>query len=172
MIETPQGPVFETGAILLWLADRYGGLMPEPASPDRAHTVQWLFWISNTLNPTQRMLFYPDQFTDGAIEDLRGPTRARLIDKLSLLNDASHAPWLDVDAASAPSCYLGPMLRWCALYGGSTDWFDLARWPRLLAFAKRAEARPAARRAAVAEGLGATPFSAPSPCHPPEGSAL
>ena len=28
VLETPQGPVFETGAILLWLADTHGGLGP------------------------------------------------------------------------------------------------------------------------------------------------
>ncbi len=172
VLETPQGPMFETGAILLWLSDLHGGLTPAPDSPKRAHALQWLFWIANTLHPTQRMLFYPTQFTDGDIKALRIPTRSRMIDKLSLLNDAKDADWLDADAASAPGCYLGPMLRWCAIYGGAPDWFDLARWPRLLAFAKRAEARAAVLRAATAEGLGATPFSSPSPCNPPEGSAL
>ena len=30
VLETPDGPLFETGAILLWLSDTYGGLMPGP----------------------------------------------------------------------------------------------------------------------------------------------
>ncbi len=172
VLDTPQGPVFETAAILLWLADTYGRLMPDTQSPDRAHALQWLFWISNTLHPTQRMLFYPTQYIEGDIDPLRAKTRQRLVAQLDLLNAAKNADWLDQDAATAQSCYLGPMLRWCALYGGSSDWFDLTRWPRLLAFAKRAEARDAVQRASVIEGLGVTPFSNPSPCNPPEGSAL
>ncbi len=172
VLETPQGPMFETGAILLWLSDTYGGLMPAPDDPARAHAVQWLFWLANTLHPTARMLFYPDQYCDGDAEGLRRTTRQRLSYQLGLLEQASHADWIDADGASAQGCYLGPLLRWFALYGGATDWFALQRWPRLLAFAQRAELRPAARKAASAEGLGPSPFSAPIPCHPPEGSAV
>jgi glutathione S-transferase len=172
VLETPQGAVFETAAVILWLADEYGRLMPAIDAPDRAHALQWLFWISNTLHPTQRMLFYPDQYFAGDVEALRRPTRDRMMKQLDLLNAAKNADWLESDAATAQGCYLGPMLRWCAIYGGSPDWFNLARWPRLLAFAKRAETRTATIRVAMAEGLGPTPFSAPSPCNPPEGSAL
>ncbi len=172
VLETPEGPMFETAAIILWLADTHGDMIPAVDAPDRAHALQWLFWISNTLHPTQRMLFYPEQYTAGDIETLRIATRRRLIEKLDVLNAATNASWLDSDAATAQSCYLGPMLRWCAIYGGSTEWFNLALWPRLLAFAKRAEVRPAVIRVAAAEGLGPTPFSNPSPCNPPEGSAL
>ena len=172
VLETSYGPMFETCAILIWLSDTHGKLMPAPDSPHRAHALQWLVWISNTLHPTQRMLFYPKQYTAGDVKELRTMTRRRLTAQLTLLNDAENADWLDADAASAQSCYLGPVLRWCAIYGGSSDWFDLSRWPRLMAFAKHAEARPAALKVANAEGLGATPFSAPSPCNPPEGSAV
>jgi len=170
VLETPHGPMFETGAILVWLADTYGSLLPAPNDPARAHAMQWMFWLSNTLHPTLRMLFYPDQYTHGDASDLK--TRTRLQTQLDLLNTAQNADWLDADAPSAMACYLAPQLRWCALYGGDPSWFDLARWPRLFAFAKRAEARPAAVRAAMAEGLGPTPFSAPQPPNPPEGSAL
>ena len=170
VLETPHGPMFETGAILMWLADTYGGLLPPAQDPARAHALQWLFWLSNTLHPTQRMLFYPDQYTSGDHAALR--THTRLQAHLDLLNAAQNADWLDADTPSAMSCYLAPLLRWCAIYGGDPSWFDLARWPRLLAFAKRAEARPAAQRAALTEGLGPTPFSNPQRPNPPEGSAL
>ncbi len=172
VLETPQWPLFETGAILLWLADTYGALMPAPDDPQRSFAVQWLFWLANTLHPTQRMLFYPDQYTDGDQDALRRISRSRLQGHYDLLEQAQHAGWLDSSAPSAQGCYLAPMLRWSHLYGGDTAWCDLNRWPRLLAFAQRYETRPAAQRAAQAEGLGATPFSAPHPCNPPEGSAV
>ncbi|SFR35523.1 glutathione S-transferase [Yoonia tamlensis] len=172
VLETPDGPMFETAAILLWLADRAELLIAPADSPQRAHDLQWLFWLSNTLHATLRMLFYPAQYADGAPEILHVRTRARLVAQLDMLEAATTAPWRDADAASIHGCYLAPMLRWCALYGGSTDWFDLARWPKLHAFAKRIETRPALIQAARAEGLGPLPVSAPSPCVPPEGSAL
>ena len=81
------------------------------------------------------------------------------------------AGWLEAETPSAHACYFAPLLRWPALYGGADGWFDLHHWPRLLAFARRFEGRPAAIRAALAEGLGPLPFSAPTPCSPPEGSA-
>lgn len=172
VLETPDGPMFETAAILLWLADRQGALFPPPDSPHRAHALQWLFWLSNTFHTTLRMLFYPDQYSDARTDLLRDKTRARLTAQLDLLETAPNAQWRDTDAATLHACYLGPMLRWCALYGGSTEWFTLGRWPALAALAIRTENRPAVLRAALAEGLGPTPFSNPSPCSPPEGSAL
>lgn len=171
VLETPSGPMFETGAILLWLADTYGGLMPQPGDPTRAHALQWLFWIANTLHPTQRMLFYPDQHTNGPFGDLKA--RQRLSAHLDILQNAQHASWLDEDVATAQTCYLGPMIRWCRIYGGDPTWFDLeGRWPRLYRFAQRQETRNAIIKSAKAEGLGETPFSNPSPPNPPEGSAL
>ena len=172
VLETPDGPMFETAAILLWLADRAQVLIPPPGDAGRAHALQWLFWLTNTFHANLRMLFYPDQYGAEDPEKLRQATRRRLITQLDLLEAAQTAPWRDDDTASIHGCYLAPMLRWCALYGGSTTWFDLSRWPKLNAFAKRIEIRHAMIAAAKAEGLGATPISAPTACYPPEGSAL
>lgn len=172
VLETPNGPMFETGAILLWLADKDHRLLPAPDAPGRAHAIQWMFWLSGTLHQTLRVLFYPAQFTDDATDTFQNKTRQRLVAQFDLLAGASTTPWLESDDATAQGCYLAPMLRWCALYGGSTDWFDLTKWPRLNDFAMRMEQRPAAITAAKAEGLGPTPFSTPRPCNPPEGSAI
>lgn len=173
VLETSDGPMFETAAILLWLADREAALIPPQDSPARAHALQWLFWLSNTFHANLRMLFYPDQYGADDPENLRESTRARLIAQLDLLDAAQTAArWRDGDAPSIHGCYLAPMLRWCGLYGGSTAWFDLQRWPNLHAFAQRTETRPAMIAAARAEGLGKTPISAPAACQPPEGHAL
>ncbi len=172
VIEGPEGPMFETAAILLWLADTHGALIPKPDASGRAHAVQWLFWLANTYHPSLRLLFYPDQYIADATSALRQRTRDRLLDMLALLETADRAEWLDADAPTVMSCYLGPMLRWTQIYGGRPGWCDLAPYPRLLAFAQRAEARAAVQRCAIAEGLGATPFSAPSLPNPPEGRAI
>lgn len=172
VLETPQGPIFETAAILMWLAETQGRLMPPVGAPERMHAIQWMIWLANTLHPTLRMMFYPDQYADGDSGPTHRMAGQRLRAHLDLLAEAATVPWLEEDTASIHACYLAPMLRWAALYGGGDVWFDLAEWPRLCAFAKRMEARDSVIRAAIAEGLGPTPFSLPSPCNPPEGSAL
>lgn len=167
-LETPQGVMFETTAILLWLDGEFGGLMPENST--RAMALKWLIWIGNTLHPAQRMMFYPDIYCDGDPELIRAPTRRRIKRLLQILSDANDADWLE-GPPSAMGFYLGPLLRWCALYGGDA-WFDLADYPRLLDFAHRIEQTDVVINAATAEGLGATPFSRPSLPNPPQGSAV
>lgn len=172
VLETPQGPVFETAAILLWLAETHGRLMPAIGAPGRMQAIQWMIWLANTLHPTLRMMFYPAQYADGDARPTWRMAAQRLGAHLDLLCAAPTVDWLEQDTASIHACYLAPMLRWAALYGGGEAWFDLKNWPRLHAFAQRFEMRESARISAMAEGLGATPFSAPSPCNPPEGSVL
>ncbi|MEO0904761.1 MAG: glutathione S-transferase, partial [Pseudomonadota bacterium] len=59
VLETADGPIFETAAILLWLAEREGRLMPAVGTPAHMHAIQWIIWLSNTLHPDLRMMFYP-----------------------------------------------------------------------------------------------------------------
>ncbi|MFB9148483.1 glutathione S-transferase family protein [Roseovarius ramblicola] len=178
VLETPDGPVFETGAILLWLADRHGALVPAPGDPGRAAALKWLFYLSNTLHPALRMIFYPDQYA-GADPGMQAMLRRHMQGET-----ARHLDVLERAACDAPvlfsgarptvlGLYLGPGLRWAALYpAGGAGWFDLARWPALAALARDLEARDSTRAAIAAEGLGERPFTAPQPPDPPEGAAL
>lgn len=169
VLVTPEGPIYETGAILLWIADRWQDLFPQASSAQRGEALKWLFWLSNTFHPALRMLFYPDQFIDVATtQALRVRTRERLNSYLDQLEQ--HAQWLD-ETSGILAAYLAPMLRWAALYGGDTNWFDLGSRPRLWSFAQNYETTRQAITAQAAEGLGSTPFSAPQLPNPPEGSA-
>jgi len=178
VLETPDGPVFETGAILLWLADRHGALIPAPGTPARATAIKWLFFLSNTLHPALRMIFYPDQYagSDGAIQAaLRAHMRGEAARHLDVLDRAAadDPALFNGTAPTVLGLYIGPALRWAALYPAEdTAWFDLARWPGLAALARELEARASTRAAISAEGLGARPFTAPEPPDPPEGAAL
>ncbi|MDE0851541.1 glutathione S-transferase N-terminal domain-containing protein, partial [Yoonia sp.] len=50
-LETPNGPIFETAAILLWLADHTPGtVFPATTDPARGSALATLFWLSNTLH--------------------------------------------------------------------------------------------------------------------------
>jgi glutathione S-transferase len=164
VLETPHGPLFETGAILLWLADqRPGVLFPAPEAADRGGALTWLFWLANTLHPTLRCCFYPALYGADPV-DVRAQALARLEAHLTLLEARP-----DGFAAPLAQCYLAPMLRWSVLYAGA-DW-TLARWPALLGMAAAFERSAPALVAARAEGLGPTPFSDPRLPDPPEGSA-
>ena len=60
-METPDGTMFETAAILLYLADRHPGLAPAVGSPDRGDFLKWLFFTSTNAHTTLLQLFYPER---------------------------------------------------------------------------------------------------------------
>ncbi len=182
VLETPDGPLFETAAIVLWLADRHGALAPDTQAPARGDFLKWLFFTSNTVHAQLRMLFYPAKYVgeDAAAQahlrrtlTRRSPDHMTLPDALDLL-DARYctrgaAP---VGAPDVLDYYIATLLRWCALYpAGQTAWFELQEYPGLLTLAQDLETRPAVRAVRAAEGLGPAPFTAPSYANPPEGSA-
>jgi len=177
VLETPDGSIFETGAILLWLADRHSALMPSVHDPGRAAALKWLFFVSNTLHPALQMTFHPERYIGSeaaAQARMRIHMHGEIARHLTTLEQAAgDVPALfDGAAPTVIALYLGPILRWAALYPqGETDWFNLAQWPRLRAMALALEDRDSTRAAILAEGLGPTPFSAPCLPDPPEGSA-
>ncbi len=178
VLETPDGPLFETAAILLWLADRHGVMAPSVASPARAAFLKWLFFASNTLHADLRMLFYPDKYIGAEPAhqaQLQATLRQRLHQHLtSLERAAAHRPaWLGALQPSVQDYYLACQLRWMALYPVDRDrsWFDPAAYPMLQRLCSGLESRPAVVAAQEAEGLGAHPFTNPVHANPPEGSA-
>jgi glutathione S-transferase len=172
-LETPDGALFETAAILLWLDGRApGALAPLPDAPERGTFLKWLIFVANTLHPALRMTFYPEKYCPGSEDALRQHMRGQIMRHLARIEAAVSGPFFGGDAPSCIDLYLAPLLRWCALYPrGDTAWFDTARVPALMHLCRAVEARPAAARAAKAEGMGTAPFSAPAPPDPPEGSA-
>lgn len=176
-LETPHGPMFETAAILLWLADRHGRLLPGADSAARSRALSWLFFLSNTLHAEMRAMFYPEQYAgaDARVCDaLRAGLRDSLRRHLALLDRVAGAGhgWLGAADPSALDLYLCACLRWLALYpAGEPAWFALSDHPHLARLAGRVEGRDSTARAARAEGLGPRPFTEPRLPTPPEGSA-
>lgn len=174
-LETPDGPVFETGACLLWLADRHpeAGLAPPPQAPGRGAFLSWLFFLSNTAHADLRRMFHPDPLPQpGAQAAQRAAVADRMRRHLGLLDRAAaDHPGLFAPP-SALAFYAVTLCRWATLYPvGGTGWYDAQAWPALRALAAAAEQRPATRAAALAEGLGPRPFTAPALPDPPDGSA-
>ncbi|MBM1632565.1 glutathione S-transferase family protein [Sulfitobacter mediterraneus] len=175
-LETPQGPLFETGAILLWLADTHGGLGPEPADPARGDFLKWLFFAANTLHPCLRMLFYPEKYIGTGHQDaLRRGLQAQLKQGFATLDTyaSQSETWLSGRKPGVLDFYTVALLRWPALYPSDADrsWFTLADYPALQDLCTRIETLPCTAGLQKAEGLGDTPFTAPRRPTPPEGSA-
>ncbi|UWQ46821.1 glutathione S-transferase family protein [Leisingera aquaemixtae] len=178
VLETPDGPLFETAAILLWLSERHGAMAPQPGSADRAAFLKWLVFTSNTLHADLRMLFYPEKYIgpkQAHKAQLQTVLRQRLHQHLTNLDQAAAArpAWLGAPQPSVLDYYLACQIRWMALYPAQADksWFTLAHYPSLQRLCAALEHRPAVAVSREAEGLGATPFTSPAYANPPEGSA-
>ncbi len=162
VLETPQGPVSETAAVLLWLADRHG-LAPAPQDALRGVFLKWLFYLSNTVQADLMQLFYPQRYVPPGIES----GHATLISG-RLLTALGH---VDVAAENHPglfapesplSFYTLVMARWAAMAPeGHAGWFRIDAFPALHALGMATEAMPPVAAIAADEGLGPRPFTAP-----------
>ncbi|UWR21429.1 glutathione S-transferase family protein [Sulfitobacter sp. S190] len=174
-LETPQGTLFETGAILLWLADRHGGLGPAPHDAARGDFLKWFFFAANTVHPVLRMMFYPEKYTQGSAAGLRAGLVVQLKSGFAHLDAvaAGGEQWFGGESPTALDFYVACMLRWCALYPDDYDrgWFDLRATPALADLCQRLEQLPCVHRLQAAEDLGPTPFTRPRRATPPTGSA-
>lgn len=172
-LETPQGPISETGAILLWLSDTHR-LGPGPADPDRPLFLRWLFFLSNTAHADLRQIFYPHQYApvDAHAAHLEIMS-TRMLRHFGFLDAAARQHPRLFAAATPLGVYTVTLTRWAALYPANAPrWLDLSAFPALLDLAQAQEARVETPVIARAEGLGTDPFTRPEHPNPPEGSVL
>lgn len=173
-LETPDGPISETGAILLWLADRHGGgLFPAVEATDRARALKWLFFMANTAHADLRQVFYPHLYvTDEGRAGHAALARARMIRSFGILDRAVTEDPALFAPPSILSVYVAAMMRWSQLYpAGDCDWFRPEDHPALLRLAGALEERPSVAALCAAEGMAPRPFTRPAPPSPPEGAA-
>ncbi len=138
--------LFESGAIVLHIAEHHAGLLPHDADA-RARAIAWMFAALSTIEPpiverSLATLFEQDRpwFAERqAMLDAR--VRTRLGDLSRRLGDAE---WLD-DAFSAGDLLTIAVLRRLKSSG------LLDEYPNIAAYVARGEARPAFRRAFAAQ---------------------
>ncbi len=134
--------LFESGAIVLHIAERHTGLLPDDAD-GRARAIAWMFAALSTVEPpiverSMAMLFERDKaWYEQRLPMLDERVRGRL-DQLS--NRLGEADWLDHEF-SAGDLLMVTVLRRL----GGTDLLE--DYPRLSAYVGRGEARPAFKRA-------------------------
>jgi glutathione S-transferase len=154
--------LFETGAIVLHLAEHHPGLLPENATA-RARAIAWMFAAVNTVEPpilelgTARILEGDKPWTRERLPLVEARVRDRLKQLSTRLGDAE---WLVGGFSAGDLMMVSVMLRVRA--SGILDEF-----PNLAAYVARREARPAYKRAFAAQlainaGPPATSASSPA----------
>jgi len=147
--------LFEAAAICLHLADAHphAALAPALGTPQRAQFYKWLIWLTNTLQATLIVYFYPERWADtpDAVAQVKAHAEAKIgamLDQLDAELARHGGPWLLGEAFSAVDAYALMLCRWTR---------GLARparsLPHLGPYLQRTLARPANRRVFEREGL-------------------
>jgi glutathione S-transferase len=134
--------LFESGAIVLHLAEQHGGLLPDDANA-RAHAIAWMFAALNTVEPPilelviVRIVEVDRPWAAERLPLAKDRIRRRLQQLSARLGDAD---WLDGDFSAGDLMMVHALLR--LKPSGMLDEF-----PTLAAYVARGEARPAYKRA-------------------------
>ncbi|MGY3528073.1 MULTISPECIES: glutathione S-transferase family protein [Bradyrhizobium] len=138
--------LFETGSIVLHIAEHHAGLLPRDANA-RARAISWMFAAVNTVEPpilelaTARILESDKPWTRERLPLVMDRIRDRLKQLSAHLDDAD---WLDGTFSAGDLMMVSVLLRLRA--SGILDEF-----PGLSAYIARGEARPAYKRAFEAQ---------------------
>lgn len=150
--------LYETAAIVLHLCERHpqAGLLPPAATDARSQAYKWLAWLTNTLQATLVVYFYPERWVDagnaeGAAQ-VKRHAQARVVALLGQLDAelARHGgPWFAGAAYSALDPYVFTLCRWTRHFAAQRA-RDHAR---LGPYLQRMLERPAVQRTLAHEGL-------------------
>jgi len=138
--------LFESGAIVLHVAERHAGLLPEDENA-RARAIGWMFAAVDTVEPpiferSIAMILERDQpWYEQRLQSLEERVRQRLDSLSARLGDAD---WLDA-TFSAGDLMMVTVLRRLQRSGLLED------YPNIAAYVSRGEARPAFKRAFSAQ---------------------
>ncbi|MGG6895675.1 glutathione S-transferase family protein [Rhizobium sp. BR 315] len=138
--------LFESGAIVLYIAERHRGLLPEDANA-RARAIAWMFAALNTIEPP---IFERTIATILERDEPWYEKRLRVVDdrirrRLGELSDRlADADWLDGEFSAGDLLMITVLLR--LKRSGMVD-----EYPNLSAYMARGEARPAYQRAFAAQ---------------------
>ena len=135
--------IFESGAIVLRIAERAGQLIPtDPAA--RIRSIQWLVAALNSVEPFVTAIAINDIFE--AEREWSKARHAKVSEDLQVrLHDLelalSHKQWIDGDTFT-----IGDLML-ISVIGGLRGSGQLDRFPQLAAYVERGETRPAHRKA-------------------------
>ncbi|HKN41832.1 MAG TPA: glutathione S-transferase family protein [Sphingomicrobium sp.] len=138
--------LFESGAIVLHIAEQHAGLLPDDAD-SRARAIAWMFAAKSTVEP---VIIENEvaKFLEGDkswSEERQPLINGRIRDRLRQLSDRlGDAEWLDGQFSAGDLLMVNVLRRPSALA-------LLGEFPNLAAYVARGEARPAFKRAFEAQ---------------------
>lgn len=140
-------PLTEGVVIQQYLADRQPDAKLAPARGTRARLE--LEELLGYLTTEIHKVFTP-LFAQSTPDDFKPVARDKLGERFDLLERrlSDGRTYLTGDTFTVADAYAFVLANWCQYVG-----VDLARWPRLAAYAQRVAARPAVQAALEAEGL-------------------
>ena len=141
---TPEGPIYETAAILIYVAERHPecGLIPAATDPQRRLFWQWHFYLVSTFMPeeliqSQAYVYLPNN--EQAQTELRLESMNRLRDIWSVLDQGIQGPFFLGDQYS--TCDISFAMQ--ALWPECQPPEGLGGYPNALDCLRRILARPA-----------------------------
>lgn len=144
VLATDDGELLTEGPVIMqFLANaRPDNLLLPQGSLDRYRVLEWLNFVSSELHKGFTPLFRPTTppaYREIAIENLSR--------RFSWLNEVlSDRPYLTGDAFTLADAYCYTILAWSRIHN-----LDLSRWPHVVAYVERVEARESVRAAREAE---------------------
>ncbi len=151
----PNGPdgkpigIFESGAILIYLADKTGKLLPKEGAA-RYAVLQWLMFQMGGVGPMFGQYGHFHKFAADKVENNPYPAQRYRDETRRLLGvleaQLEKGPWLVGQDYTIADIATWPWVRCLKVfYDGETD-LGLADFPRVLDWWARAEARPASQK--------------------------
>lgn len=150
----PNGPdgrplaLFESGAILIYLADKSGQLIPQDAA-GRYHAIEWLMWQMGAVGPMFGQLGFFHKFAGKDYEDKR--PRERYVAEAKRLLGVLEArlagrSWILGDDYSIADIATFPWMRNLIGFYGAGELVGIDDYPQVLRVLAAFVARPAVAR--------------------------
>ncbi|MFY0596997.1 MAG: glutathione S-transferase N-terminal domain-containing protein [Cognatishimia sp.] len=145
----PNGPdgkpigLFESGAILIYLAEKTGKLLGETAA-DKANVIQWLMFQMGGVGPMFGQMGFFVKFAGSEIEDPR-PRERYINEAKRLLNviegQLEGQDWIAGPFFSIADIAIAPWIKALNFYGAE-ELVGLSKLPNVLGYIDRFNARP------------------------------
>ena len=153
-IVDPEGPdgkplgLFDSGAILLYLADKTGRFVPVDA-PGRYETIQWLMFQISGVGPMFGQIGFFHKFAGKDFEDKRPRDRyvgeaKRILDVLN--RRLAGRGWMMGDTITIADVAIFPWVRNLVGFYGAGDLVGIGEYPEVTRVLEAFVARPAVQR--------------------------
>lgn len=155
--------IYESAAIAMFLAERHPeiDLAPLPGHPDRGPYLQWMAYLTNTLQEALMQWWHADGYVEGRTEQakLKQQAEQRLSQMADFLDEhlATKGPHLCGKRFYVCDYFLVMLVRWSRAMSR-----PLQHWPAIAELVERTLLRPAYRQMLLEEGIDQVGRSLPA----------